>query len=263
MRVFIEVARRSFQRQFAYRGAALAGIVANTVFGLILASVYRGFFASRSGSGAVQGFDLAEMQTYIWMSQSLIGVIALWSWYDIARSVQSGEIVTDLMRPIDYYGFWLSRDVGRAASQVLMRGIPTLIAGALLFDLKLPSTVSRWFEFVVCVLMAVLVSFAVRFIVNISAVWLTDVLGIAMITMVAVNFFSGFLVPIAFFPDWLETIANLLPFRAMITAPVTVGLGQSSFWPTAGLQLFWVVVMTLLAYWMLTRAARRLEIYGG
>src|SRR5215216_7059130 len=135
MRVYVEVARRSFQRQFAYRGAALAGMVANTIFGVIIACVYRGLYASQPGSGPVEGFNLPEILTYVWIGQSLIGVLAVWGWYDIARSVQSGEIVTDLMRPIDYFGFWLSRDVGRAGSQVLMRGIPTLIVGALLFDL--------------------------------------------------------------------------------------------------------------------------------
>jgi viologen exporter family transport system permease protein len=263
MRVFIEVARRSFQRQFAYRGAALAGMVANTMFGVIIASVYRGLYASQPGTSTVEGFDLTEILTYVWISQSLISVIALWGWYDVARSVQSGEIVTDLVKPVGFYGFWLSRDVGRAVSQVILRGIPTLVVGSLLFDLNLPSSVLRWIEFAVCVVLALLVSFAVRFMVNISAVWLTDVLGIAMMTTVAVNFFSGFLVPISFFPVRLVTIANALPFRAMIMAPVTVGLGQSSFKSAAILQLFWIVVMTTLALWTLSRATRRLETYGG
>jgi ABC-2 type transport system permease protein len=263
MCVFVEVARRSFQRHLAYRGAALAGIFTNAVFGLIIASVYSGLYASKSGSTEVGGFDLMQMLTYIWLGQSLISVLAMWSWYDIARTVQSGEIVTDLMKPIDYYGFWFSRDVGRAASQIILRGIPTLAVGALLFDLALPSSFGRWLEFVTCVALAVVVSFGIRFMVNISAVWLTDVLGVAMITTVALNFFSGFLVPISFFPDWLNTIANLLPFRAMVMAPITVALGQSSFWRTAGLQVFWVVILTLLANWMLSRATRRLEIYGG
>jgi ABC-2 type transport system permease protein len=263
MRVFVEVARRSFQRQLAYRGAALAGIFVNGVFGLIIASVYRGLYASTPASRSVEGFSLSEMLTYVWISQSLISVIAMWGWYDIARTVQTGEIVTDLMKPIDYYGFWLSRDAGRAICQVPLRCVPTLIVGSLYFDLTLPSTLVGWVEFIVCVSLAVIISFALRFMVNISAVWLTDVLGVAMITMVALNFFSGFLVPIAFFPGWLHAIAYVLPFRAMVTAPVTVGLGQSSFWPTVGLQLFWVVVMTASALWMLSQATRRLEIYGG
>src|SRR5215207_3373471 len=147
MRVFVEVARRSFQRHLAYRGAALAGIFTNAVFGLIIASVYSGFYASKSGSTEVGGFDLTQMLTYIWLGQSLISVLAMWSWYDIARTVQSGEIVTDLMKPIDYYGFWFSRDVGRAASQIILRGIPTLAVGALLFDLALPSSFGHWLEF--------------------------------------------------------------------------------------------------------------------
>ena len=80
--------------------------------------------------------------------------------------------------------------------------------------------------------------------------------GIAMIAAAAVVWF---VVP----RGESQRQTKPLPFRAMVMAPITVALGQSSFWQTAGLQLFWVVVLSLLANWMLSRATRRLEIYGG
>ncbi len=78
-----------------------------------------------------------------------------------------------------------------------------------------------------------------------------------------VNFFSGLLLPLAFFPPWLEFIANLLPFRALLMVPNEVLLGQRSALSGLALQLFWVVVMTVIARAMLRAGERKVVIQGG
>ena len=63
----------------------------------------------------------------------------MWGWWEVAAAVQSGDVVTDLLKPFDYFVFWLSRDLGRAACHVLTRFLPTFLVGLLLYDLALPS----------------------------------------------------------------------------------------------------------------------------
>jgi hypothetical protein len=143
----------------------------------------------------------------------------------MSTSIQTGNVVVDLMKPIDYYGYWLSQDLGRAVCHVLTRFIPTFLVGSLLYDVASPSSLARWPLFAISVLLAVLVSFAFRFMLNAAAFWMTDVAGIRAIALVATNFLSGLLVPLTFFPPWLRTIAELHPFRALITEPIDVFLG--------------------------------------
>ena len=40
MRVYVELARTAFRQQFAYRAATLAGIFINSIFGIMLASIF-------------------------------------------------------------------------------------------------------------------------------------------------------------------------------------------------------------------------------
>lgn len=262
-RLYVEVARLSFQRHLAYRAATLAGLFTNSVFGVLIASMYAGFYRSRAESGAVAGYDLTEIFTYVWIGQSLIMVVYLWSWWEIATAIQTGDIVTDLMKPIDYYAFWLSRDLGRAVCHALTRMTPTLVMGALLYDLVLPASAARWLLFAASVVLAVVVSFAVRFMFNISAFWLVDVRGMHYVQYLVATFFSGMLVPIAFFPDWLRILTEFMPFRSIVMVPVDIALGHGSAARMLALQTFWAVALSVLAHAILRRAVRKLEVQGG
>ena len=264
MRVYLELARRSFAQQFAYRGATLAGVFTNSIFGIMIASVFLGLYRSQSGGGEVAGWSAEETLTYVWINQALLMPVYLWGWFEVMRSIQTGAIVSDLLKPLDFYTYWLSRDLGRAAAHLLLRGLPTFLIGALLFrQMVLPDEIWRWGAFLASVVMAVIVSFTWRFIQNAAGFWVIDHRGVAYMAAMLVNFFSGLLLPIAFFPPWLEFVANVLPFRAMLMVPNEVLLGQRSVLSGWALQLFWIVVMTAIARTMLRAGERKVVIQGG
>ena len=74
-------------------------------------------------------------------------------------------------------------------------------------------------------------SFAFRFIVNVTAFWLLDVRGVAAVLGVGMLFLSGFMVPVAFFPGWLQAVVGWLPFTAIVMLPIEVYLGKVTGWP--------------------------------
>ncbi len=265
MRVYLELARRSFAQQFAYRGATLAGLFTNSIFGVMIASVFLALYRSNPDvNGEVAGWRATETLTYVWISQSLLMVVYLWGWWEIMLSIQTGAIVADFLKPLDFYTYWLSRDLGRAAAHALIRGVPTFLVGALLFrQMVIPGELGRWLAFLVSVVLAVSVSFAFRFILNMAGFWVIDHRGIAYMGTVLVNFFSGLLVPLSFFPGWLETVANLLPFRAIIMIPIELLLGQRTVFSGIALQLFWFGALSVLARVLLRAGERKLVIQGG
>ena len=262
MRLYLEVARRAFQRQLTYRIATLAGLFTNAVFGVFFSSVYIAFYAG-AGGRPVAGFTLPEMLAYVWIGQGLIMLVYLWGWWEIAVSVQTGDVVSDLMKPMDYQLYWLSRDLGRAACHSLIRFLPTFALGLLLFDVALPAGWDRWLGFGVSLALAVLVSFGWRFLLNLTSFWVLDVRGTNMMAILILNFFSGLLVPLAFFPDWLRRIAEWLPFRAIVMLPVEVYLGQRPIVSALGIQLGWAAALWLLGQLVLQRAVRKVEVQGG
>ncbi|MCA1723618.1 MAG: ABC-2 family transporter protein, partial [Thermomicrobia bacterium] len=223
MRLSYEVALRSFRRWTSYRAATIAGIITNSFFGCIRALI---FIALYHAHGTIAGYDLTDAITFVALGQGILMMLYLWGWWEVAETIKTGSVVTDLSRPYDYYAYWLARDMGRAVYHLLFRGMTSFIVIALIFGARFPASPVQWLTFAFSLILAAVTSFAFRFIINISAFWLLDVRGIGGAATIAATLFSGFEVPLVYFPGWLLVISNLLPFRGMMQTPADIFLGH-------------------------------------
>jgi ABC-2 type transport system permease protein len=263
IRLSFELARRGFGRYAAYPGATWAGVFTNTFFGFMIAYALLAVYEHRSFVG---DYDARDAVTYTWLAQGMLMTVYLWGWYEVALRVRSGDVATDLQRPLDLQAYWLTQDLGRAAYHALFRGVPPFVLGAFVFDVLIPDDPLVWIAFTGSLVLAVVASFAFRFLFNLAAFWLLDYRGAGILAMVVSTFFSGQIVPLAFFPDWLETLAWALPFAAMVQAPIEVWLGHAAGVELAGLlalQAFWAAVLLLLGRAVLAAGMRKLVIQGG
>lgn len=263
VRLYWEVAKRSFQRQLAYRTANLAGLVTNAFFGYVRAAVLVAFL---QGRGEVAGYDAQAAMTYSWVTQALIMVVALWGWWEIETTIRTGDVVSDLSKPFSYLAFWLARDYGRAAYYLLFRALPILLVGQLTFGLRWPSSPLSWAAFALSLVLAVTVSFGWRFLLNVSAFWTADARGIGYLMMAVLLFLGGFAVPVHFFPPWLRDLALALPFVSITQIPADIFLervGGPALAATLLQQALWAAAMLGAARALLALAMRRVVTQGG
>ncbi|MET0919622.1 MAG: ABC-2 family transporter protein [Acidimicrobiia bacterium] len=266
-RVYWEVARRSFRRFATYRSATAAGVFTNTVFGFLHAYVLLAVVTER---GEVGGLGPEGVVTFVFVTQGMLATVGAFGELDLSERIRTGDVVIDFHRPVDLQTYWLAQDLGRAGFQALGRGIPPFLLGALIFDLMLPTSVWQWTAFVVSVALAVVVGFALRFIAALSGFWLLDARGAAQLMTAVTMFFSGFIIPINFFPEWLAQIARLLPFVAVLQLPAEIFLGSgaggvsgSGAIVALATQLFWCVVLLGVGRRVLARATRKVVAHGG
>jgi ABC-2 type transport system permease protein len=264
LRVYVEVARRAFQRQGAYRTANLAGIFTNCTFGYLRAVPLMAALAVRP---QIEGYDAATAMTWNWLVQALIAVVALWGWWEVAATIRTGDVALDLARPIDYLGYWFARDAGRAAWFLAFRAVPIFLVGAVTAGVRWPQApLTTWPLFVASLGLAVATSFAWRFLLNLMAFVLVDYRGVASLGLVTTTFLSGFLVPLAFFPPWARVVLEYLPFAAIVEAPATVFLelaGGLELVRILAVQAAWAVAMLGLARGGAAWATRRVVVQGG
>lgn len=263
-RLFWEVARRSFRQSSSYRLAAASGVFTNTVFGFLRASIL--ILIATENGGSVRDFDVEQLATFAMLTQGFIMVVGAFGNSEIADRIRSGDIVIDFYRPVDMQMWWLATWFGNSAFQLLFRGVPPVLLGALAFDLRWPDPWWHWLPFALSVVLAVLLGFSIRFLSNLSTFWLLDNRGIdQMLTMVIV-FFAGLFVPLDLFPPWLESIARFLPFAGLIQLPVEIYLGFHDGLAIArvlGEQAVWVVVLLVSGRFVMARATRKVVIQGG
>ncbi len=263
MRLFWELTIRSFQRYLTYRAAILAGLATNFFFGLLRATILVALYGDQT---EVAGITLQGAVVYTGVSQSVIAYLSLFGWWDLMNSVHSGEVSADLLKPMNYFTFWLAQDTGRAAVQLLLRGAILMVLYDLVFDLTYPTSLEQWLGVILALLFSWWVSFAFRFLVNLAAFWTPNAKGIGRFAFALAWFFSGFLMPVRFFPTWVQQIAYLTPFPHVLNTVIEVYLGLlqgAAMWQAIFNQLLWAVLLTLLSQLLLRSAVRRLVILGG
>ncbi len=260
---FWAIAAVSFRRNLTYRAAALAGLATNAVFGLLRAAVLVALYADRP---EVQGMTVQDAITYTGLTQAVIAYLSMFSWYPLMESIHSGDIAADLLKPMRFMTFWLAQDVGRAAVAMLFRGVTIMAVYAIVFDITTPESIAQWSALVIALAIALLVSFAWRFLVNLAAFWTPNALGIGRFAFILSWFMSGFLMPLRFFPDWVVRICYLTPFPYTVNTVVEVYLGLVTgvdlvFEIVA--QLVWLVLLVVAAQIVLRAGVRRLVVLGG
>lgn len=264
LRAYLALAKAGYRRHTAYPVAALAGLFTNLVFGALRAAVMIAAFA---GAGSqVGGYRLVQALTYVWLVQGLMTVVQMYGSTEVGQRVRTGELATDLVRPVDLQLSYLAADLGRAAYHLLYRGIPPVVVGALLFDLAAPGDPLGWLAFAASVPLAVTVSFLFRFLYNLSAFWLLDYRGVALVAIILLNLLSGFVVPVNFFPDWLRAVAVATPFPSIIQTPVDIFCGYATGAEALGLlaqQVLWVAVLAALGRVVFAAGRRQLVFQGG
>lgn len=260
VRLWIEIARRGYRRSAAYRGATIGGLFTNTAFGFFRAYIMLALFAENA---TVRGYTPRDAVTYAWLTQGLIVLTMLWGVQDVAERIRSGDIATDLYRPVDLQAYHLANDVGRAWYLILYRGLPPVAIGALAFGIRMPERASTWGVLALAVALSVLVSGQIRFIVNLTAFWLLDHRGVVAIFSTFMMMASDFIVPLAFLPPWAENLTRALPFAAILQVPNDAFLERPEAWSGIASQVIWASVLIAVSRVMVSAARRKVVIQGG
>ena len=130
----------------------------------------------------------------------------------------------------------------------------------------LPEDLTTTLLFVVSLVFSFFVFFHIGFLLGTLSVITLDIRSIAWAYYSFVSFFSGQIVPLWLFPDFLRKIAEWLPFQAVYYIPMSIyikRLSGSTALQAVGIQVFWAIVLALFARWAWTRVHTRLTVQGG
>jgi ABC-2 type transport system permease protein len=263
VRVYATAARLSFRRYMSYRSSFIAGAFTNTVFGFIRAAILLALWSQKP---EIAGYDAADAVTYTFLTQALITPLALFSGTtELSQRIRTGDVAVDLYRPCDLQGWFLAGDAGRAGASLVLRTLPPVVAGALVYRLSLPAAPLIWLEFAASVLVALLISFAIRYLVSVSAFWTLDERGAASMLAVVAMFCSGMIVPLGIMPGRLSSLCYALPWSSMLQVPINILLGAQpgGFGPAFGIQLLWAAALLGLGRLCTAAARHKVVVQGG
>jgi ABC-2 type transport system permease protein len=259
VRAYWKLLEAGFRRQAGYRLAVASGLAASAFFGIARTAVFLALYRERA---EVAGLDLPAVLTYVWMLESLFGVVwAAWVW-ELPEAIRAGEFAVELLRPGDPYLRQLAFDLGRTLVLLLGRAPLALAVAALLLPLRLPADPAGLALLAASLVLTAVLAFQVRFLIGAAAFWTPDYRTVFTFAFPLLYLAAGFVIPVDYFPPALRAVAAATPLYALVMAPLRVAVGRD---PLAAvlLQAGWVVGLGALGRGVLALASRRLVVHGG
>ncbi len=183
----------------------------------------------------------------------------------IRDKIREGGIATDLMKPISLPLYFFSDGIGQTLLHALLI-IPAL-AVALLLDLRVDVPGPGRFGHIRpgLPLLGYGVNFLLNFLMNSIAFWTLETFAIQLMVRWVSDLLSGQIVPLIFFPGFLQRIVLALPFAAIYSTPLLIYLGTilPLDYPAAfAAQLAWLAGFALLATFVWRAAQQRVVVQG-
>lgn len=259
--------RMRFIAGLQYRAAALAGIATQFVWGIMELLLYKEFYDVNPNAFPM---TLQSLSSYIWLQQSLLAIFMVWFLEnDIFQTITEGGIAYELCRPTDLYDMWFFRSMATRLSKAVLRCFPILIIAVFVpepYGMRLPANITAGVWFVITAFLGFLIVIAFCMLVYISTFYTYSPLGVRMVAVSVVEFFSGSVVPLPFLPDNLRQVVELLPFASMQNVPLRVYSGDitgSEIYYRLELQIFWAIALIWFGKWVTGKALKRVVVQGG
>ena len=265
LKKYLSLTRAGIVEALQFRLSFVIMIVGNMLYLIVVYFLWKAIYAS-SGSDMVNGMTFSNTLIYLVLATALFNFMEMYTVWEIGRNIQTGKIVLDLLKPMDYrkYLFWSYS--GSFVTQFFLTFLPTFIVVSIVTHGAIPLGINLLY-FVLAVVMAISINYSIDFFVGTICLYTQSIWGINIMKQVIVLLLSGATIPLAFFPEPLKTIMYYLPFQSIYNAPLSLLLDgdpkAETVLMTLGTQLFWVVAMFVISKLFWKASLRQITVNGG
>ncbi len=257
--------RGSIMEGLTFRTSTFVTIIGNFIYLVIVYFLWRAIYDS-SPTEVVNGMTFYDTMVYLVLAAAMFNFLDTFVVWDIGRSYQSGELVEFLVKPIDYQRFLFFSHAGNCVVSFCITFLPTFVVIYFVTHGSFALGINLVF-FAVSLVLALVINFCVDFMVGTICLYTQSIWGVNIMKEVVVSLLSGATIPLAFFPEGLRQIVDLLPFQAIYHTPLHMLTGTdltvTDYMQGILLQLFWVVAMLCFSKLFWQRSLRIMTINGG
>lgn len=244
--LYLQQFRTTFAMMVQYRASLVIWMIGHVLEPVVYLVVWSA--VSQGSGGTVGGYSPGEFAAYFLVLMLVNHVTYTWIMYEFESRIRDGVLSFALLRPVHPIHSDIADNIcAKLVTLPFMIGIALGLA-ALFHPLLSPP----WWAvgvFFPALLLAFLVRGLLEWTLAQAAFWTTRVSAVNQGYFILMLFLSGQLAPLSLFPSYVQTIANILPFRWMLGFPVELLLGRLS--PVEaltgiGAQAAWVLVSMAL-----------------
>ena len=268
MKSYLNLFKIRLITNFQYRAAALAGISTQLFFGFVYIMVYLALY--ESNKGVTPPMNLSSIVTYLWLQQAFFALTYPYTKdHELLEMIKNGNLAYELIRPQNFYFKFYIKLIANRMVAAFLRSIPILVIGFLLpepYKLSMPSNITSLIIFIISLLFACLLVTALSMIMHLLTMYFLDARGISSAYNVISDLFMGGIVPLPFFPKFLQNIAYKLPFRYISDFPYRVYSGDISVLTGKNMLIgsfIWIIIILVIGLILSKHALKKAVIQGG
>jgi ABC-2 type transport system permease protein len=217
---------------------------------------------STAGTESINGMTLYSTMWYLMMAET-IELSRPQIARTISDNVKDGSIAYILNKPYNFLLYQFSNSMGETIFRALMNA---LFGGFIVWWLVGPPPEPLGWVFALFAVFGTwIMNFCITCLIGLSAFLVEEVTPFMWIYQKFVFILGGFLIPLDFYPNWLQGIAKALPFAYMIYGPSKLFVSPSVglFINIISMQLVWIVVLGLILVIAYRRGVTYLTVNGG
>lgn len=215
-----------------------------------------------AGAEIISGLTLRDTLWYLMLAETIeLGRPPIAR--TMAENVKDGSIAYILNKPYDFLWYQFSAAMG----ETIFRAILNALFGGLTvwFLVGAPKHIEGFLIAVPAVLGAWILHFCINAMIGLSAFAVEDVSAFTWIYQKLAFIFGGMLIPLDFYPQWLQAIAKALPFSSAIYGPARLFVTPTLelFISVISLQIVWILVLSVILVFIYRRGLTQLTVNGG
>lgn len=266
MKKYLAFFKIALKKSLEYRGRAFIWLFWDVGSPLIMLFFWLAVFETRE---QVAGFDYYSMVIYYFVVIFARNLVLTYPDEALQREIYSGEINIYLPRPANLLILKFFYEVAYKFLKTLYL-IPLFIFCYFLF-LKGNATTFTFqasnvlFFFISCSI-AFCFYYLIKLLIGVSAFWFTEVEWIIGFQELVLLFFGGTLFPLDLLPRFMQVLASFLPFKYLFYLPAQGLMGKLNVWQmfsTLIIQIFWLILFSILVKRMYRAGLKRYSAFGG
>jgi ABC-2 type transport system permease protein len=262
LRKYLAVMRVSIASNLAYMMEVFFRGLFLIVLIFVLGQLWKTTYSAR-GAKLLSGFSISDMIWYLAAAEMIATSLPALT-RRIDQEVRSGQLAYLLVRPCSYVFYNFAQYLGERVVRFTINGI---VAASVALILVGPPHLT-WMGLVawpLVTLLAMCIDFVAYFSIGLLAFWTEDTNSFSFVFSRLTLVLGGVLAPLEIFPQPLRSIAQALPFSAILYGPART-LVHFELYPFLGLleqQFITLAVGGGILFAIYSVAIRRVSINGG
>lgn len=259
MRPLRGMARIGLRMCLAYRSNIIWTVVTLIAQVFLLRMIWTSVYGARQEAA---GLSLESLLAYLTLA-NLQAFATSPSVVRIAHfRIRTGTVFFDLARPTGFVQQMTAWQVGNTWGGLLILA-PAVPVVLLVGSITAPANLAAY---LVTLVLGYAIGVMISLLICLIAFWMMETWSIGLLYRLVSQFFAGTMVPLTFFPGWLGSLAEALPFKYMGYVPAAIYVGSltgSKITEALLVEVIWIVALSGLLWLTWTRAHRRVVINGG